>query len=160
MSQRDVLGIGVGLAVGLWLAFQAIDTDSDGRNAELTIQRGAQPAPSETPEREMIEALLQRELGTEDSRSSLPSSPPPVPSVARPAGFSRGRLVDERTLEPIPDALVATRRSSSRTNADGWFDTGEPLDDLADIDVLNVAHNGSVKEIPREHWTRSAEGWV
>ncbi len=160
MKLCAALGIGVAVAVGLWLMFQANATDGDGRGTEAANQRGADPDPGAIPEREMIEAFLPRRPGTENPRRPLPSSQPVEPSIARTADLSRGRLVDERTLEPIPDALVATRRSFSRTDADGRFDTGEPLDELAEIDVLNVAHNGSVKEVPRERWTRQAEGWV
>lgn len=77
--------------------------------------------------------------------SSAPASadrrgPPSVREASRPepaevsevslAPASRGQLVDEVTLEPIPDALVATSERNDWTDANGWFDTGDSLEQL------------------------------
>lgn len=111
-----------------------------------------EPAPAPAPRAPIVAADA-------SARSPLPVEPPRVQGAERGAPTSRGRLVDEATLEPIADALVVTRERNSRTDAQGWFDTGEALDELDEVDVLNVARSGSVHEVPRERWTKLADGW-
>ena len=82
-----------------------------------------------------------------------------VPAPRASTGVSRGRLVDAETHEPIPDALVVTANRNDQTDAGGWFDTGEPLDGLAEVMVLNVGSNTDTPEVPRERWTRLADAW-
>lgn len=85
--------------------------------------------------------------------------PEPAARAATPAPTSRGRLVDEATLEPIPEALVATSRLHDWTDAGGWFDTGDVLDELDDLLVVNLADNASSHEVPRARWTRLPNAW-
>jgi hypothetical protein len=67
--------------------------------------------------------------------------------------------VDEATLEPIPDALVATSKRNDWTDANGWFDTGDLLDGLDDLLVVNVGENTSTHEVPKSSWTRMRHAW-
>jgi len=89
-------------------------------------------------------------------------SPVPVSATAeRPAvrsGLSRGRLVDERTLEPIPEALVVAGRSKAVTDVGGWFDAEESLDELDDVLVLNVGGLGK-HTVRRERWLKQDDHW-
>src|SRR5262245_51215691 len=72
---------------------------------------------------------------------------------------SRGRLVDKATLEPIPDALVATSKRNDWTDSNGWFDTGDLLDGLDDLLVVNYGDYSNKSEIPKASWTRMRYAW-
>src|SRR6185503_19911958 len=43
--------------------------------------------------------------------------------------------------------------------ANGWFDTGDALEELAELVVVNVGGDQSTHEVPRERWTRLGNGW-
>jgi hypothetical protein len=92
------------------------------------------------------------------SRKEAAASEPGIRAAA-PAPPTRGRLVDEATLEPIPDALVATSKRNDWTDANGWFDTGDLLDGLDDLLVVNFGDNSNKSEIPKASWTRTRHAW-
>lgn len=112
----------------------------------------------------------------------LPSGPAPVPgeavaetraappleerepfvvsgSTGSARAITRGRLVDEATLEPIALALVVAGTAHAWTDAQGWFDAGTPLEEHAEVLVLNVSQPSSTLTVPRERWTRLAHAW-
>jgi hypothetical protein len=115
----------------------------------------AEPAPESAPKRDEpgiapAPAALGRHAAV--SVSATPERP------AARSGLSRGRLVDVRTLEPIPDALVVAGRSKAVTDADGWFDARESLDELDEVLVLNVG--GLTKyTVARARWLKQDDHW-
>jgi hypothetical protein len=109
------------------------------------------PADARTAVEEPLAPVVGETVASEHENAHAP------PSASR--GTSRGRLVDQATLEPIPDALVVTAKLNDWTDADGWFDTGEALDGLEEILVLNVGSNTDSPEVPRERWTRLEGAW-
>jgi hypothetical protein len=94
---------------------------------------------------------------TEGRQSSVPVSPTAERSAVR-SGLSRGRLVDARTLEPIQDALVVAGRSKAVTDAGGWFDAQESLDELGEVLVLNVG-GLATHTVARERWLKEDDHW-
>ena len=118
---------------------------------------GAADPPATQPE--MIDLLepSARQAVLPERREALASEPGIRP--AAPAPTSRGRLVDAATLEPIPRALVATSVHIDWTDANGWFDTGDLLDGLDDLLVVNVGSDTSSHEVPKASWTRLWYAW-
>lgn len=120
--------------------------------------------------REMQQAATGQESAHRDGELEMAPAPAteereslvPVSATAeRPAvrsGLSRGRLVDERTLEPIPEALVVAGRSKAVTDAGGWFDAQESLDVLDEVLVLNVG-GLATHTVARERWLKEDDHW-
>jgi len=146
------------LAAALWFVLETLGARTGRGSESERIEKGTQPALTAARDPQLLRS---------------PSIPPSEPAVEgrRPVHgapalaseplerTSRGRLVDEATLEPIAAALVVTNRRNDWTDADGWFDTGDELDGLEELLVLNVAHNTNTYEVPRERWTRLVDGW-
>jgi hypothetical protein len=154
--------LGMVLAVLVWLALE-----SGGRRGRVSLAdtRAVESSPASADRAAPLEEAAELVPSLEPERAALPraaerraAEPTPVdPSELAPT--SRGRLVDELTLEPISDALVVTSKNNDWTDDKGWFDTGDVLDGLADLMVVNVSRGTARHEIPRERWTRLARGW-
>ncbi len=149
------------LAGALWLVL-----DASGRRPRYRPGPAAEGARNGTEEGDSeLASIPPGELhaaapaATAAPRVAPAREPAPVRPRKSEAGISRGRLVDEVTLEPIHEAMVVTAKRSDWTDADGWFDTGEPLDGLDEVLVLNVGTNTNSPEVPRERWQRLAGAW-
>jgi len=158
-------GLGLLLAAlgagGLWLAFQAPERGGSAAREPVRAERApALAAELETAPPDPAPPLAApSEPRAAPAEARAPQASEPVASFADLPPTSLGRLVDEATLEPIPEALVATSTRNDWTDANGWFDTGDALDGLDELLVVNVARGSTKHEVPRERWTRLARGW-
>lgn len=158
---RPELLLAIALTAGVtWLMLDA----RAPRRAGESRARESGAADPPTPEPALVPVLVPSPEGPVVPTGREVARPEPGPSATAPAPFalapsSRGRLVDEATLEPIPEALVATSRLNDWTDADGWFDTGDALDELEDLVVVNLSDDASTHEVPKERWTRLGNAW-
>jgi len=143
----SVLLLLVAVAAGL-----ALWPQRPRRAREMQQTATAQESAHRDDEPEMAPAPA-----TEERESFVPVSVPAERPAVR-AGGSRGRLVDERTLEPIPEALVVAGRSKAVTDAGGWFDAEESLDELDEVLVLNVG-GLATHAVARERWLKEDDHW-
>lgn len=157
-----LLLLGIVLAGLAWLALDSGERRGRAATAGVGVSERASAVrelarPEGVPAE--IAAPAQPAPGAELDSAERRAPEPASTNLADLPPTSLGRLVDEATLEPIPEALVATSRNNDWTDANGWFDTGDALDGLDELLVVNVARGTATHTIPRATWTRLARGW-
>src|SRR5262245_36670179 len=165
MKLRPELLLAIALAAGVyWILLEQRVPRGAGE-----VEHGS-PAPrpsegaAELPSVPELVPSAEVSVPSQEEESSIApagrEAQPPTPAVHDARPTSRGLLVDAATLEPIPDALVATSKLNDWTDAGGWFDTGDALDGLDGLVVANVMMgSASTHEVERSSWTRVGTAW-